>query len=97
MDETKKKDKGFIGLGDIFASRQIKKAPAHEFQDMALRIITELKIPNFKRGSVFKICKEKPKNLVMNAFNDTKELCQSGDKWKYFFKVISSLDEKKTK
>lgn len=88
-----KKDEGFVGFGDIFASRKIVKGPAHEFQDLALRIINDLKVPNFKRGSVFKVCKEKPKQLVINALNDTKELCKSGDKWKYFFKVISALEE----
>lgn len=91
MEEEKKKDEGFVGFGDIVVKKPANKAPAHEFQDMALRIITELKIPNFKRGSVFKICKDNPKTLVMNAFNDTKELCDTGDQWKYFFKVIASL------
>ena len=67
-----------------------KKAPAYQWQDLALHVINELKIPNFKRGSVFKVCKENPKQKVLNAMNDTKELCDTKDKWKYFFKVISS-------
>ena len=31
--------------------------------------------------------------------NETKELCQTGSKWQYFFKVMASLEElqKKTK
>lgn len=95
MSEEKKEDQGFSAFGEIFSQKKTVKAPAYEFQDLALRIINELKVPNFKRGSVFKICKEKPKNLVINALNDTKELCQSGDKWKYFFKVIASLSEEK--
>jgi hypothetical protein len=96
MDKEKKENQGFTGFGEIFAQKEVQKTkpPAHEFQDLALRIIKELDVPNFKRGSVFKICKEQPKNLVINALNDTKELCEHGDKWKYFFKVIASLKSK---
>jgi len=66
-----------------------KKPPAYQWQDLALRIISELGIPNFKRNSVFKICKEQPKEKIEKALNDTKELCKTGEKWKYFFKVIA--------
>lgn len=84
-----KKDEGFKTLGDIFAAKPKQKPPAYEWQDLALRIIKELGIPNFKRGAVFKVCKEKPKTKVLQALNDTKELCKTGEPWKYFFKVIS--------
>jgi len=79
-------------LGDIFANRQqkpVKKAPAYEWQDLALQIIKELDIPNFKRNSVFKTCKDHPKEFVKQCLNDTKELCETGEKWKYFFKIVS--------
>jgi hypothetical protein len=83
-------DKGLEQLGDIFKSRRpIKKPPAYEWQDFALKIINELGIPNFKRSAVFKVCKEMPKPYVEKCFNDTKELCQIGAKWKYFFKLVS--------
>ncbi len=76
-------------LKDIFASKKpAPKAPAHPWQDLALQIIADLNIPAFKRNSVFKVCRDYPRVRVMNALNDTKELCQSGEKWKYFFKVI---------
>ena len=76
-------------IGDILKSKQAgKKPPAYEWQDLALQIIKELGIPNFKRGSVFKVCKEKSKQEILTAMNDTKELCQTGEKWKYFFKVL---------
>jgi hypothetical protein len=79
---------GFEGFADIIKNKQTKKAPAHPWQDLALRVITDLKIPNFKRGAVFKVCKENKKEFVEQALNDTKELCQAGQKWKYFFKII---------
>ena len=80
-------------FADIFKEIQKKpvvKAPAYPWQDLALRIIKELNIPNFKRSAVFKICKEKSVPIVERAINDTKELCQSGEKWKYFFKIIDA-------
>lgn len=76
-------------LGEIFANKKpSKKPPAYEWQDLALRIIKDLNIPNFKRNSVFKACKEHPKEFVLQALNDTKELCEKGEKWKYFFKIL---------
>lgn len=77
-------------ISDIVKNKKPQKAPpAHEWQDLALHVIEELKVPNFKRGSVFKICKERSKDQVLRAMNDTKELCKTGEQWKYFFKVIN--------
>ncbi len=84
---------------------QSKKPPAYQWQDLALRIIKELNIPIFKRSSVFKVCKEHFENgtrsRIMQALTDTHELCQAGQKWQYFFKILSpkkedSLSPKKT-
>ena len=86
--------KGFQDLSSIFANKKEgQKPPAYQWQDLALRVIKELAIPNFKRSSVFKVCKDYDKNDIEKALNDTKELCQEGERWKYFFKVIS--EEKK--
>ena len=74
-------------MGDLFSSKKSTKPPAYPWQDFALRIIKELSIPAFKRNSVFKICKENPKSFIETCLNDTKELCQTGQKWKYFFKL----------
>ncbi|OGF27950.1 hypothetical protein A2303_06320 [Candidatus Falkowbacteria bacterium RIFOXYB2_FULL_47_14] len=91
MDE-KKSD--ITGIGDILKSRQIKKPPAYAWQDLALRVVKELKIPPFKKGAVFKVCKEHPSQTILNAMNDTKELCKTkGAGWKYFFKIIGSPKE----
>lgn len=79
-------------LADILKSRKTVKPPAYEWQDLALRIIKELSIPDFKRSAVFKICRDHHKNTIEKAMNETKELCQTGSKWQYFFKVIASLD-----
>ncbi len=81
-------DKGPENIKDIFSAKKPAiKPPAYQWQDFALKIINELNIPNFKRSAVFKICKEKPKSFVEGCFNDTKELCKTGESWKYFFKL----------
>lgn len=79
----------------IKAKQQQKKAPAYPWQDLALRIIKDLKIPNFKRSSVFKLCKDLPPHLIERALNDTKELCHNSSAWKYFFKICATYTEKK--
>lgn len=71
-----------------------KKPPAHVWQDTALKIITELGIPNFKRSAVFKVCRDYPQNVILAALTDTKELCPSGQRWAYFFKVLDSVQKK---
>lgn len=90
------KDEGFQQLGSLFGAKEeevakAKKPPAHQWQDLALRVVKELSIPNFKRGAVFKVCKENSKDFIETCLNDTKELCKTGEKWKYFFKVVSEL------
>ncbi len=89
------KDEGFVGLGQIFSARKVVKGPAHEWQDLALSIIKELNVPGFKRASVFKACKDNDKQFILNCLNDTKELCQSGEKWKYFFKIVGGKNQPK--
>lgn len=84
----------FSSLGDIFRGQGVKprkKPPAHPWQDLALEVITKLGVPNFKRNSVFKICKDNSQVVVRRALNDTLELCDSGAKWRYFFKVIDNI------
>lgn len=77
-------------LGDIMNNRkQGKKPPAHPWQDLALKVIGDLAIPGFKRSAVFKECKQRPKEEIILALNDTKELCQEGEAWKYFFKILA--------
>ncbi len=83
-------DKGPENIKDIFSMKKAAiKPPAYQWQELALKIINELHIPNFKRNAVFKICKENSSHFVMQCFNDTKELCKTGMSWKYFFKLIS--------
>lgn len=87
-------DKGLEKLGDLFVEELKKprlrpKAPAYAWQDLALRVINELNIPSFKRSAVFKVCKLRPRIYIEKCLNDTKELCQTGEKWKYFFKVAA--------
>jgi hypothetical protein len=90
---------GFQTLGDIFKNKQTNKikAPAYQWQDFALQIIKDLNIPAFKRNSVFKICKEKPRAFVETCVTDTKELCKSGEMWKYFFKVVADKSSNSSK
>jgi hypothetical protein len=93
---------GFQTLGDIFQAKKESKqatikSPAYQWQDLALKIIKDLKIPSFKRNSVFKICKEYPRAFVESCVTDTKELCETGEKWKYFFKVVADQKNKDNK
>lgn len=74
-------------IAALLKARQSKKAPAYPWQDLALRVIKELNIPNFKRGAIFKVCKNLAPTLVERAMNDTKELCNNSASWKYFFKI----------
>ena len=77
---------------DIFDKKTIKKPPAYPWQELALRIIDELNVPTPKKNAVFKVCKQYPKNFVEKCLNDTKELCKTNDKWKYFFKLTGKTD-----
>lgn len=82
-------ENSFSSFSDIAKVRKAVKAPAYPWQDLALRIIKELAVPGFKRSSVFKICKDYNSTVIERAMNDTKELCQGGSKWQYFFKIMS--------
>ncbi len=85
-----KKDNGFENIGDIFQKKEpIQKGPAYKWQDLALWVIKELNIPKNKKSSVFKVCKENPRTFVEQCLNDTKELCQNKEKWRYFFKLVT--------
>ncbi len=85
-----RKNSEFKKIKDIFKDRQpTQKPPSYEWQELALRVINELGIPNFKRNAVFKVCKNNPKVVIEKCLNDTKELCRTGDSWRYFFKLIS--------
>lgn len=78
-------------IADIFKDKkEAKKPPAYKWQDFALKIIEELHIPNFKRNSVFKVCKDYDRDFVEKCLDDTKELAQGKDSWKYFFKLIAN-------
>lgn len=76
-------------IADIFKQKKQQPAPAYQWQDLALHVIKELRVPNFKRNSVFKACKENTRSVIEKCMNDTKELCRTGDQWKYFFKIIN--------
>ncbi|PKL72160.1 hypothetical protein CVV26_02720 [Candidatus Kuenenbacteria bacterium HGW-Kuenenbacteria-1] len=85
-------NKGLEKLSDLLktTSYQHRPAPtAYVWQDLALRIIKELNIPNFKKNSIFKVCKENSQTEILRRLNDTKELCKTGPKWQYFFKLIT--------
>jgi hypothetical protein len=92
MNEQNKKNQDFQSLGALFAVKREKvpPPPAYEWQDLALRVIRELGIPLFKKSSVFKVCRDYPKDFIEICLNDTKELCAGGEGWKYFFKIIDS-------
>lgn len=86
---------GFKNFSDILNKKKVIKPPAYQWQDLALRVIDELGVPSSKRNSVFAVCKKNDKIFVEKCLNETKELCQTGEKWRYFFKVVASLGNKK--
>jgi len=95
--KTMKKDEGFQSLGDIFVKKKKdgKKPPAYQWQELALKIILELSVPPLKKSSIFKVCRDYPKEYVERCLTDTKELCKGGDGCLYFLKVISDGGKKK--
>ncbi len=84
MDDIKK-----ILEDKLSNKTSIPKPPAYQWQDLALKIIKELNIPDFKKSSVFKVCRDNSQARIIQALTDTKELCQTGQKWQYFFKIIN--------
>jgi hypothetical protein len=84
-------DRGFQNFSQILAQKPAaKKPPAYQWQDLALQIIEQLNIPPQKRNSVFRVCKQFSRAYIEKCLNETKELCKSGEQWKYFFKIISN-------
>ena len=74
-----------------FLSRRQAKPPVYQWQDLALRVVKELNIPAFKKSAVFKVCRDLPKQYILNCLNDTKELAKEGEKWRYFFKLTEKF------
>ena len=68
--------------------RPIIKPTAYPWQQLALEVIERLRIPNFKRNSVFQACRQFPESVIRQAVIDTQELCQQGSRWQYFFKIL---------
>lgn len=90
--------KDFKSIGDIFDNnKKASKPPAYKWQDLALEIINDLNIPSHKKSSVFKVCRDNYPQFVKRCWNDTKELCDSKEKWRYFFKVVNAKDGDKEK
>ena len=79
-------------ISHLLGKKPTKKPPDYQWQDLALRIIDELNVPAKKRNSVFKVCKQHPKSFIEKCFNDTKELAQTGEPWRYFFKLTNKKD-----
>jgi hypothetical protein len=84
-------------IGEIFSQKKVTKAPAYQWQDLALRVIQQLSIPSFKRSSVFKACRDNDRNFVEKCLDDTKELAKGGESWRYFFKLIDQKDKPQNK
>ncbi|HAR99704.1 MAG: hypothetical protein US57_C0003G0010 [Candidatus Moranbacteria bacterium GW2011_GWC2_37_73] len=80
-------------FGELMKKRVVQKAPAYQWQELALKIIKDFDVPNDKRGSIFRVCKQYNKQIVERAMNDTKELCKTGQKWNYFFKIIGKKSD----
>lgn len=82
-------------IKNILQNKSTKKPPAYQWQDLALNVIKELSIPGFKRAATFKVCKENSEAVIKQALIDTRELCQGGERWKYFFKILGKKNDNK--
>ncbi|EKE18658.1 MAG: hypothetical protein ACD_9C00268G0005 [uncultured bacterium] len=91
---TKDNIKSFGQLLQKREVKDIKKAPTFQWQELALKIIEDLDVPKEKRNSIFRVCKQHNRQIIERAISDTKELCKSGEKWRYFFKVIDIIKKK---
>ena len=84
-------------FGDLMSNRApAKKAPTYQWQELALKVIQDLNIPANKKSSVFMACKKFSRQQVERALNDTKELCKTGEMWRYFFKIIDKKPDSPT-
>lgn len=80
-----------LSFKDILDNKKAApKAPAYPWQDLALKVEREIKIPGFKRSALFKVCRDYPRVVIERCLADTKELCQSGEQWRYFFKIVTA-------
>lgn len=84
-------------ISEIFSQKKVVKAPAYQWQDLALQIIQQLHIPTGKRSSVFKACKDNDRGFIEKCLNDTKELVSHGEAWRYFFKLVDQKDKPQNK
>lgn len=86
----------FTGIGQLINQpRPTIKAPAYPWQQLALEVIERLRVPDFKRSSVFQACQQFPESVIRQAVIDTQELCQQGCRWQYFFKVIGNYRQER--
>jgi len=91
MTENEVKKTEPASIGNILKTKAVGiKPPAYLWQDLALRVERELHIPKFKRSSVFKACRDYPRSVIERCLADTKELCTSGEAWRYFFKILTT-------
>jgi len=90
------KDSSPEKIGDLLQQKPAndKKPPAYQWQDLALKVIEELNIPDTKRSAVFKVAKQYPRPMIEKWMNDTKELVQAGEQWRYFFKLVANAKNK---
>ena len=85
-----KRSSELSSFADIASKFKQKKPTAHEWQALALRIIKDLGVPPNKKSSVFRVCKMNSIIFIERCLNDTKELCDGGSQWQYFFKVVTN-------
>lgn len=81
-------NKSIKSFGELMKKRTIKKPPTYQWQELALKVIGDLNVPANKKSSVFMSCKKFSRQEIELAMNDTKELCKTGEKWRYFFKIV---------
>jgi hypothetical protein len=67
-----------------------KKKAVYPWQELAVKICKELKVPPKEQGNIFRVCKIFPLPFVEHAFNETRELAAGDLRSHYFIKVLYS-------
>lgn len=77
-------------IANMIQFKQQKETKTLPWQELALDIIKELRVPVYQKGSVFKCCKTDERRARF-ALTDCQELGKRH--LKYFFKVYSELNK----
>lgn len=71
-------NKEFEKIGNLFNKKTAAKPPAYQWQDLALRVIKELSIPDVKKAPCLKLAKKSRKISLKAALTTRKNFARQG-------------------